>query len=141
MASRIRSLLATVDPSSVKAIAPAFFSALRSAIDKPFRSDVIHAEGRMVMMPRALAVARISISLSGVSVGGVVLGIVTTVVNPPAAAALHPVSIVSAVSLPGSLKWTCMSIRPAHMTLSVAFTSMGLFLVSGGVADIRSSTI
>ena len=43
------------------------------------------------------------------SIGGSVLGMQATLVNPPANAARVPVSIVSSSSRPGSRRWTCMS--------------------------------
>ena len=46
------------------------------------------------------------------SIVGFVFGIQQTVVNPPLAALLLPVSIVSLYSNPGSLKCTCKSIKP-----------------------------
>ncbi len=49
---------------------------------------------------------------SRVAIGGSVLGMQATAVNPPHAAARMPVWIVSLCSWPGSRKWTCMSIHP-----------------------------
>ena len=43
-----------------------------------------------------------------------------TAVNPPKAAALAPVAMVSLCSWPGSRKWTCMSIHPWLIVLPVA---------------------
>ena len=50
------------------------------------------------------------------SSGGSVLGMQTTAVQPPSAAARAPVSIVSASSRPGSRKCTWMSTRPGATT-------------------------
>src|SRR5262249_45523907 len=48
---------------------------------------------------------------------GSVFGITAMEVNPPAAAAALPVSIVSSSSRPGSRRWTCMSMKPGATTL------------------------
>ena len=53
---------------------------------------------------------------SGVSNGGSVFGMTHTRVNPPANAALDPVSKVSLSSRPGSRKWTWRSQKPWVMT-------------------------
>jgi hypothetical protein len=45
---------------------------------------------------------------------GLVLGIATTVVNPPAAAARAPVAMVSFCSKPGWRRWTCRSTKPGQ---------------------------
>jgi len=58
--------------------------------------------------PRA-ATNRASAALSQT---GLVFGIATTVVTPPATAARAPVEIVSLPSSPGSRRWTCRSTRP-----------------------------
>ena len=57
---------------------------------------------------------------SRVAIGGSVLGMQATAVNPPQAAARAPVSMVSLCSWPGSRKWTCMSIQPWETVLPVA---------------------
>ena len=44
--------------------------------------------------------------------GGMVLGMQTMVEKPPATAALLPLSMVSLLSWPGSLKCTCRSMKP-----------------------------
>ena len=43
---------------------------------------------------------------------GDVFGMQQMEVNPPAAAAREPLSMVSAYSKPGSRRWTCMSMKP-----------------------------
>src|SRR5207245_9589184 len=62
----------------------------------------------------AMAEARslIHAIVPGLSGTGDVFGMQTTVVNPPAAAARAPESIVSLWLNPGSRRCTCMSIRP-----------------------------
>jgi hypothetical protein len=49
---------------------------------------------------------------SRVVVGGAVFGISNTAVTPPSTAARLPLSRSSLCSLPGSRKWTCVSITP-----------------------------
>ena len=68
-------------------------------------------------------------TISTLSIAGLVLGIGHTVVNPPLAAALAPVLIVSLCSKPGSLKCTCRSTSPgitiqplASITVSAALS-------------------
>ena len=48
--------------------------------------------------------------------GGEVLGMQTTEVKPPRAAAAVPVAMVSLAAWPGSRKCTCKSIKPGHTT-------------------------
>ena len=59
-----------------------------------------------------LALSSMNLIDSGLSIGGLVLGIVQTSVNPPIIAALAPEEIVSLSSHPGSRKWTCKSQNP-----------------------------
>ena len=54
--------------------------------------------------------------ISAESIAGSVLGIQATPVNPPFAAALHPVITVSSSSLPGSRRCTCISKSPGTIT-------------------------
>ena len=56
--------------------------------------------------------ARTSSATAALSTGGSVLGMATTAVNPPSAAARAPVSTVSASSAPGWRRWVCRSTRP-----------------------------
>lgn len=108
--------LATVFPSSLKAIAPAFAISLRSASSLPRRFFVMQAAGRILARAFSVLYFNIALTLSGVSIGGMVLGMTMTVVNPPLAAAVAPDFIVSASSLPGWRKWTWMSIKPGART-------------------------
>jgi hypothetical protein len=48
----------------------------------------------------------------GLSTGGEVFGMQTTLVNPPTAAARVPLAIVSFADCPGSRRCTCRSIKP-----------------------------
>src|SRR5436189_3100127 len=59
----------------------------------------------------------------GLSAAGEVFGIQTIVVNPPAAAARAPDSIVSLWPNPGSRRCTCMSIKPGHTMRLLALIS------------------
>ena len=52
-----------------------------------------------------------------VSAGGLVFGIATTEVKPPAAAAAVPEAMVSAILLPGWRRCTCRSMKPGLSTL------------------------
>ena len=99
-------------PSSEKAIAPAFFSSLKSTSSSPFSPFVTLANGntlhRFTLFASSIILDK-TIVLSGV---GFVFGIGQIVVNPPLTALFDPVSIVSLCSNPGSLKWQCISIIP-----------------------------
>src|SRR5690606_6525481 len=61
------------------------------------------------------AVERATASASGVLSGGVVLGIASTVVTPPARAAAVPVAKSSLCSPPGTRRWVCTSARPGSV--------------------------
>ncbi len=69
------------------------------------------------------------------------LGIATTVVKPPAAAAAVPVAMVSFQVWPGSRRWTWMSMRPgAAIRLVASMVSAASILVkapAGSRADMR----
>ncbi len=64
--------------------------------------------------PRLEASLSFSTSLRGVSVGGRVFGISSTVVNPPAAAAAVPVAKSSLYASPMSRRCTWTSMRPGR---------------------------
>src|ERR1035437_2534312 len=51
---------------------------------------------------------------------GLVLGMQQMDVNPPAAAAREPLSMVSACSNPGSRRCTCISMKPGATIIPVA---------------------
>ena len=56
---------------------------------------------------------------------GSVLGMQQMEVKPPAAAARAPVSMVSACSMPGSRRCTCMSMKPGATTRPVGIEYFG----------------
>ena len=60
------------------------------------------------------------------SIGGVVLGIAQTVVNPPWAAAARPDATVSAASLPGSRRWAWRSMKPGRDDDAAVVDPVGL---------------
>ena len=60
---------------------------------------------------------------AAVSMVGLVFGMAQMVVNPPAAAALVPLAIVSLSSKPGSRRWQCRSTKPGAMTIPLTSTS------------------
>ena len=64
--------------------------------------------------------SRTYLSVSTLSITGFVLAIHITVVKPPAAAALAPVSISSLYVKPGSLKCTCVSTSPGATIIPFA---------------------
>ncbi|OPZ11625.1 MAG: hypothetical protein BWZ10_02168 [candidate division BRC1 bacterium ADurb.BinA364] len=97
-------------PSSLNAAAPARRSASIAVSSAPSSPRVRAATDSTRTRARA-ARARTKSSVSGQSTGGLVLAMATIVPNPPAAAALAPVSIVSDSSNPGSRKWTCRSTK------------------------------
>ncbi|AOW28069.1 conserved hypothetical protein [Candida albicans WO-1] len=69
-----------------------------------------------------LAALIFKLKLATVVVGGMAFnGISITVVTPPDAAALVPVSNPSHSVLPGSFKWTCASTSPGIITAGVTF--------------------
>src|SRR5882724_9498229 len=65
--------------------------------------------------------------IEALSLTGLVLGMQQTAVNPPRAAALVPVSMVSEFSCPGSRRWTCMSMKPGATTSPVASNTSAPF--------------
>ena len=82
---------------------------------------VMQPRGQHVAQPGALApAARTNSTTPRESCAGSVLGIATTAVNPPSAAARLPVSIVSASSRPGSRRWTWRSTKPGATTQPAA---------------------
>ena len=99
-------------PSSLTATAPFSLSFSKSVIYSPSCPAVIAAIGSTLISVTSFALSIIYLTISTLSIAGLVLGMAQTVVNPPLAAALAPVRIVSLCSKPGSLKWTCKSISP-----------------------------
>ena len=103
-ASRMTEAFLTGTPSSEKATAPALSRSKNSVSPWPFWPVVTAATGRTWQLPASLALSRINRVMPSLSFGGEVLGMQATLVKPPAAAALVPVSMVSLYSWPGSLR-------------------------------------
>ena len=74
------------------------------------------------------------------SSAGSVLGMATTAVNPPSAAAREPVSTVSASSRPGSRRCVCRSTSPGAITQLVA-SSVSVSSASMCSAMARDATV
>jgi hypothetical protein len=70
--------------------------------------------------PSRAARSRMSATVPELSIAGEVLGMQTTEVNPPRAAAAVPVARFSLAVWPGSRKWTCKSIRPGQTIFPLA---------------------
>jgi hypothetical protein len=92
-------------PSSVNPTAPAFTNSWKSVISLP-RLPKVAAGIASSFTTGPRAASSIHRRLFTESFTGVVLGIATTVVNPPAAAAAVPVAIVSLCVCPGSRRCT-----------------------------------
>ena len=101
MACIILSAVGTGRPSSDTAAAPDSFKASKSVSVSPLREAVIAAAG-YTLASASLALSNIQRICSGVSHTGDVLGIHTTDVTPPAAAARQPLWISSLCVWPGS---------------------------------------
>ena len=104
--------MATGAPSSVKKTAPASAILRSSDISLPSLFLLTHPAGRILDAPAALPWLKTYSTRDGSDIAGLVLGIATIVVKPPAAPALAPEAISSFHSPPGSLKWACRSIKP-----------------------------
>ena len=87
-----------------------------SASSWPPRPRVTAPTGCTSTSPAARPRSRIRSAASPVSVTGEVFAIASTAVKPPSAAALEPVSTVSASSRPGSRRWVCRSTSPGRAT-------------------------
>ena len=139
--TRITSGSETIAPSSVKATAPASSNASTGAHALPTRPTVAQALGKMETAVWAVRARR---TRSGVSVGGLVFGIVTTRVKPPLAAAALPETKSSASVAPGSRKWTCTSHRPGVTTnpgrsMTVSRAAEGNFAGTGAMRPSAST--
>src|SRR6266566_9034783 len=98
------------------------------ASSSPARFFEIAPVGKTVTHAVAAARSLIHAIVLGLSATGDVFGMQTTVVNPPAAAARAPESIVSLWLNPGSRRCTCMSIKPGHtMRLLASIASISDF--------------
>ena len=116
IARRMSSGSCTPLPSSVKMRTPAATSSAYGASASPARPIVMQPAGSTSHRPACSPWARTNSTTPRESCGGSVFGMATTAVNPPRAAALLPVSIVSASSRPGSRRWTWRSTNPGATT-------------------------
>src|ERR1700691_4262356 len=121
-------------PSSVTAMAPAACKARKSVSVAPLLARVAAAMANtLTTAPRAGW--RSQSIHSTESTTGIVLGMVQTEVNPPAAAAAVPVAIVSFCAWPGSRRCTCRSMKPgATMSPRASNFSSALPLILLGAA-------
>src|SRR5258708_21945005 len=94
------------------------------ANSSPARFLEIAPVGKTRTLATSAARSLIQAIVLGLSATGDVFGMQTTVVNPPAAAARVPDSIVSFQPKPGSRKWTWISIRPGLTINPVASISL-----------------
>ena len=116
---RIRPPCWTGLPSSENATAPPSAMSAISASSSPRRPfETVPMGYTSTASPSARFLT--NSTTSRVAMGGSVLGMQATAVNPPQAAARAPVWMVSLCSWPGSRKWTCMSIQPWLMVFPVA---------------------
>ena len=115
-ARRITPALATQEPSSVKMRTPSAYSSPIGASCSPARPTVMQPDDTTSHSPAAAPVASTELTTAASSSAGRVLGMATTAVNPPRAAARVPVSMVSASSSPGSRRCTCRSTSPGLTT-------------------------
>src|SRR6266481_6357518 len=107
-------------PSSETATMPASRMAAISAISSPLLAMLAAPMGQTRTWPWTLARSTMKRVIEALSLTGLVLGMQQTAVNPPRAADLVPVSMVSEFSCPGSRRCTCMSIKPGVTTRPVA---------------------
>src|SRR5580658_9418501 len=132
IARRMRSLDWTQSPSSVIATTPARFREPMGDSVSPFIPIVIVPVGSTLTTASRRTASWMNWMVPALSAGGVVFGMQTTVVKPPAAAALEPVNIVSLWVWPGSRKWTWMSTRPGDATSPRASIFLALFRLAAG---------
>ena len=110
----MRAAEATQSPSSEKPTAPARGMRPISASSSPWRPLETAPTGKTRQRPVRSACLKMNSTIASSSIAGVVFGMHTTVVKPPATAASVPVAMVSASSCPGSRRWTWGSIRPGQ---------------------------
>src|ERR1051325_1746971 len=144
-AVRMRRLEATGFPSSLTATAPASTSSPNSVSCSPFWPIDTAAIGETRAFPARAAWRSTKPTVAWLSVTGSVLGIAQTAVNPPAAAAIAPVAIVSACSKPGSRRCTWMSMSPGATTLPAASMTLapgwaGMFRPTASIRPSRMRT-
>ena len=122
-ARRITRALSTGTPSSDSAAAPASARSPCSVSAPPCCPTVM--AGMNPVGTTASCAARCSSDprMLGLSVGGWVLGMASTVTTPPAAALAVPDAMSSACSLPGVRRCTCTSTMPGITVRPAASTS------------------
>ena len=118
------SLLCTQAPSSVIAMTPAFLSWPVGASCSPFIPTVRQPVGYTWTTASRSTLSMMRWMVPALSQTGLVFGMHTTVVKPPAAAASVPLRISSLCVWPGSRKWTWISTRPGATTRPVASTTV-----------------
>src|SRR5579875_943629 len=123
MALRMRPASAPPAPSSVKILTPLAASSAIGANLLPSLPTVRVPAGR-TSAQAPLAASRTWRTTPAQSAGGCVLGMATTAVKPPSAAARAPVSMDSASSPPGSRRWQCKSTRPGATMQPVASSTV-----------------
>ncbi len=102
------------------ATTPAFFKPPMGANSSPAMPLVIAPLTKTFTAPSRSARSWMSATVPAESIAGDVLGMQTTEVKPPRAAAAVPVAIFSLAVWPGSRKWTCRSIRPGETIFPLA---------------------
>src|SRR5216684_541049 len=115
-------------PSSETATMPASRMAAISEMSSPLLPMLAAPMGQTRTWPWTLARSTMKRVMEALSFTGRVLGIQQTAVNPPRAAALVPVSMVSEFSWPGSRRWTCMSMKPGATTRPAASNTSAPFV-------------
>src|ERR1700730_5185198 len=123
-------------PSSDTATIPRSRMAAISEMFSPLLPMLAAPIGHTRTWPWTLARSTMKRVMEALSCMGLVLGIEQTAVNPPRAAVLVPVSMVSEFSCPGSRRWTCMSMKPGATTRPVASNTSAPFAqeISPGAA-------
>src|SRR5213594_148706 len=114
IAMRSRYVLATGCPSSDTATAPDRAMSPISASSSPRPPLLTQPIGKTFTAPLRRASATMYSVTDRPSFHGSVFGMQAIEVNPPAAAALVPVSTLSLCSCPGSRRCTCMSTNPGQ---------------------------
>lgn len=122
-ARRMIPALAMGCPSSLTATAPASRSSAISVRALPSNPRVTAATGCTRAVPASAARCRMRSVTARLSLGGTVLGMQHTAVNPPATAAAAPDRMSSLYSSPGSRRCTWMSTSPGVATSPLASSS------------------
>ena len=114
IASRIMLSDATPLPSSVNPITCSAIASM-SAGSFPSSPLVIAPYGKTLTFASLAIISSCTLRFSMLSGHGSRFGIENMSVNPPAAADIVPLAIVSLYKKPGSLKCTCTSVRPGKI--------------------------